>query len=98
VATSDVAAGYLILTRQRPRGERPVRVLIDDRVDLYPVQLTLDYLHLVDGDRASLAILDRYRADAVLWPAGKPLVAKLAASGRWRRVGQRDGWAVFVRV
>jgi hypothetical protein len=44
-----------------------------------------------------MAIVDRSGADVVLWPADEELDAQLAASGRWRRVGVRDGWAVWVR-
>lgn len=94
VATTDVAAGYLILRR----GEA-ANVMIDDRVDLYPVRVTKDYLRLLDGRPDALALLDRYRVETVLWETDRPLVAQLAASdGRWRRVGGRDGWAVWVRA
>jgi hypothetical protein len=91
VATTDVAAGYLILAR------RPVRVLIDDRVDLYALGVTADYIRLLDGHPAGLRILDRYDADAVLWPADGPLESQLAASNRWRRVGAAEGWVVYLR-
>lgn len=94
VATTDVAAGYLILRR----GEA-ADVMIDDRVDLYPVRVTKDYLRLLDGRPDALALLDRYRVETVLWETDRPLVAQLAASdGRWRRVGGSDGWAVWVRA
>ena len=93
VATTDIAAGYLILDR----GE-DARVLMDDRVDLHPVRLAKDYVRLLDGKPDALALLDRYGADAVLWETDTALHAQLAASGSgWRRVGVRDGWAVWVR-
>jgi hypothetical protein len=93
LATTDVAAGYLILGRGADAD-----VLIDDRVDLYPVRLTADYVRLLDGRPDALALLDRYGVDTVLWPTDRALHAQLAASdGRWRRVGVRDGWAVWVR-
>jgi hypothetical protein len=94
VATTDVAAGYLILRRGSGAS-----VLIDDRVDLYPVRVTKDYLRLLDGRPDALRVLDRYRVETVLWETDRPLHAQLAASdGRWRRVGVRDGWAVWVRA
>ena len=93
VATTDIAAGYLILER----GE-DARVLVDDRVDLHPVRLAEDYVRLLDGKPDALAILERYDPDAVLWETDTPLYAQLAASERWRRVGVRDGWAVWVRA
>lgn len=94
VATTDIAAGYLILDR----GEE-ARVLMDDRVDLHPVRLAKEYVRLLDGKPDALALLDGYGADAVLWETDTALHAQLAASGSgWRRVGVRDGWAVWVRV
>lgn len=92
VATTDVAAGYLILRR----GDE-ARVLIDDRVDLYPVRVTTEYLELLDGRPGALGVLDRYDVETVLWETDRALHAQLAASERWRRVGTRDGWAVWVR-
>ena len=92
VVTTDVAAGYLIL-----RDGDGANVFIDDRVDLHPVRTIEDYLHLLDGRPGALRILDRYDADVVLWETDRPLHAQLDASGRWRRVGARDGWAVWVR-
>ncbi|HVF33130.1 MAG TPA: hypothetical protein VM933_08845, partial [Acidimicrobiales bacterium] len=93
VATTDIAAGYLILER----GE-DARVLMDDRVDLHPVRLAKDYVRLLDGKPDALALLDRYGADAVLWETDTALHAQLAASGSgWRRVGVRDGWGAWVR-
>ena len=92
LATTDVAAGYLVLRRGAE-----ARVLIDDRVDLYPVDVTLDYLELLDGRPGALEVLDRYDVETVLWETDRALHAQLAASERWRRIGARDGWAVWVR-
>jgi hypothetical protein len=92
VVTTDVAAGYLILQRG---GQ--ANVFIDDRVDMYPVGVTNDYLKLLHGHPTSLAILDRDGADVVLWEAKRPLNALLATSDHWRRVGERDGWVVYQR-
>lgn len=93
LATTDVGAGYVILRRGAD-----AHVLIDDRVDLYPPKVTADYLRLLDGAPRSLALLDRYDVDTVLWETDRPLSAQLAASDSgWRRVGVRDGWAVWVR-
>jgi hypothetical protein len=93
VVTTDIAAGYLIL-----REGRDANVFIDDRVDLHPVRAIEDYLHLLDGRPGALRVLDRYDADVVLWETDRALSAQLAASERWRRVGVRDGWAVWVRA
>lgn len=93
LATTDVAAGYRILHE----GDR-AQVLIDDRVDLYPVAVTEDYLRLLDGRPGALEVLDAYEVGAVLWETDRALHAQLAASGRWRRVGEAEGWAVWVRT
>jgi hypothetical protein len=90
VLTTDVAAGYLLLDR---RDE----VWFDDRVDLHPVAKTKAYVRLLHGDEGAMAIVDGSGADVVLWETDEELDAQLAASGRWRRVGVRDGWAVWVR-
>lgn len=92
VLTSDVAAGYLIL-----RDGRTANVFFDDRVDMYPLAMTRDYLRLLQGDAGALDVLDRRGVDVVVWERRRPLHAQLAASGSWRRVGQRDGWLVWVR-
>ena len=94
VATTDIAAGYLILER----GE-DANVLMDDRVDLHPVAQAEDYVRLLDGKPDALTLLERYGADAVLWETDTALDAQLAASDSgWRRVGTRAGWAVWVRA
>lgn len=92
VLTTDVAAGYLIL-----RDGRSARVFFDDRVDMYPLDMTRDYLRLLQGDEGALEVLDRRGVEVVVWEVRRPLHAQLAASGGWRRVGQRDGWLVWVR-
>jgi hypothetical protein len=92
LVTTDVAAGYLILERGRQAS-----VFIDDRVDMYPTAITNDYLRLLHGHPDSLALLDRYHAEMVLWPTQRPLNALLAASDHWRRAGERNGWVVYQR-
>ncbi len=91
VATTDIAAGYLIL-----RDGADAHVLFDDRVDMYPLDVTRDYLRLLHGSPDALAILERRKVDVVVWEASEPLDAQLAASDRWRRVGIRDGWVVWL--
>lgn len=93
VATTDIAAGYLILTEGTAAD-----VLFDDRVDMYPVAVTRDYLALLRATPGALAVLDRRDVDVVLWERKRPLGARLAASEAWRRVGERDGWVVWVRA
>lgn len=92
IAQQDVVGCYYIL-----RYGRSARVFIDDRVDMYPVDVSEDYRDLLQGHPRSLRILDRHRIDAVLWEDDKPLVAILQETGDWRRAYERDDWVVFVR-
>ena len=92
VATQDVVGCYLIL-----RDGRDAQVFIDDRVDMYPLRVSKDFESLLRGRRGSLAILDRYRIDAVLWDDDLALATMLQISPDWRRAYTRRGWVVFVR-
>jgi len=91
VATTDIGGCFFELAR------RDVTVLTDDRVDMYPSQVTRDYLRLLGGKPGGLDLLDRYGADTVVWQVDSPLTVELAASDRWREIGRPGGWAVFVR-
>ena len=92
IATTDVAAGYLIL-------ERRDVVLFDDRVDMYPVDVTQDYVRLLQGRPGALELLDDHDVDVVVWPEDRALAVELgAAEDRWRPLGERDGWTVWERV
>ena len=94
VVTSDVAGGFLVL-----RDGRRANVFIDDRVDMYPVAVSKDYQALYDGRGSSLRILDRWRADTVVWEEKRPLATILAeAEDTWERASRRDGWVVYVRA
>ncbi|HEX7167534.1 MAG TPA: hypothetical protein VF230_11195 [Acidimicrobiales bacterium] len=92
VVSTDVGGGYLVLAEGAPR-----RVFVDDRYDMYPRQVIRDYLALFDGRPGAAEILDRYRADAVLWPRERELAATLADDEAWRRVFADDEWVVYVR-
>ncbi len=88
-----MVGGYSILTRGRAAD-----VFVDDRVDMYPRRVIEDSLVLVDGKPETLAVLDRYRADAVVWRHDRPLAAILAANGRWRLARRSADWVLFVRT
>lgn len=90
VATTDIGAGYLIL-----REGTDANVFFDDRVDMYPLEVTRDYLRLLDGKSDALRVLDHRKVEVVVWEQKRPLNAQLAASGEWRRAGERDGWVVW---
>jgi hypothetical protein len=93
LAAQDVIGCYLVL-----RQGRQARVFIDDRVDMYPVKVTKDYVALLHGEPDALAILDRRRVDVVLWDKELPLATILGASSDWRRVHRQGDWVVYVRT
>lgn len=74
-----------------------VPVFLDGRSDFYPQAVVADYLTMMNGGTSWKTLLDRYRIDAVLAPAGSPLSSLLAADSQWSEQA-RDGSAVlFVR-
>ena len=92
LAHQDTTGGYLILRE----GER-AQVFIDDRIDMYPVEVARDYVTLLHGQPSALEVLDRHDIDVVLWEPGRPLIAILVASPEWGHVFSEDGWMVFGR-
>mgnify|MGYP000156119587 CR=1 FL=1 len=61
LATTDVVGCWLVL-----RDGRSARVFIDDRVDMYPVEVTKDYVALLRGEARAVSVLDRHDIDVVL--------------------------------
>jgi hypothetical protein len=93
LAVQDFVGCYLIL---RDGGD--ARVFIDDRIDMYPVEMTKDYIALLHGEARSLAVLERRRIDVVLWQHDLPLATILSSTDGWRQV-RRDGeWVLFRRT
>ncbi len=85
--------GDYILYRYWPRQ----RVFVDDRYNLYPVQIVTDMITLLNGSGDWHAVLERYRIDVVVWPLQRPAVEALDREPGWSRVF-RDGQAiVYVR-
>ena len=92
LVTTDVVGGYRILLDGRDAG-----VFVDDRYDMYPEQVIQDYLVLLDGEDGWDDVLERYGADAVVWPKEEELVASMSRSSTWRRAFVEENWVVFVR-
>jgi len=91
VATQDTVGCYLILRRGRGAG-----VFIDDRYDMYPLSVSLDYVSLLRVSPGALDILDRRRVDEVLWERSLPLVAALRERG-WREAAGDRRWVLLQR-
>ncbi|MEY2566590.1 MAG: hypothetical protein QOE35_1119 [Actinomycetota bacterium] len=93
VAAQDVVGCYLIL---RQAGH--ARVFIDDRVDMYPVSVTKDYLALLHGEPRARSVLDHWNVDVVLWDRQLPLPTILRGAGGWRQVHREGDWVTFIRT
>ena len=74
-------------------------VFVDDRAEVFDAAVIGDYAEgLLDDRRPWAEVLDRYRADVVLWPADQLLARELRASSAWH-VGHRGGgWIVACRI
>jgi len=91
VATQDTVGCYLILRRGRA-----ARAFIDDRYDMYPLEVSLDYLALLRATPKAREVLDRRGVDAVLWDRSLPLVPVLQERG-WREVAGDPTWVLLQR-
>lgn len=92
VAHSDNVGCYLILRNGRGAG-----VFIDDRYDMYPLSVSLDYLTLLRANPGALEVLERRGVDAVLWDRSLPLVPVLQERG-WREVAGDRRWVLLQRA
>jgi hypothetical protein len=93
VAHEDFVGNYLELRY----GSR-ARVFVDDRYDMYPLDVSRDYRRLLGAREQSLAILDDRKVDVVLWDKDEPLTNLLRVSGRWEQVWAEGNWVVFRRM
>ncbi len=68
---------------------------IDDRFELHDPSLVADYLVLLDGAPEWESVLDRYDAEAILWPRDHVLVELATKVGEWTTVWRDDDWVVL---
>lgn len=68
---------------------------IDDRFELHDPALVDDYLALLDGAPEWSAVLERHRAEAILWPTDRVLVELATEVGPWRTVWSDGTWSVL---
>lgn len=92
MATDDRWAGYVILSWW-PRQH----VFVDDRYDMYPMDVIQDYLVLHQGREGWQEVLKRRGIEVIVWQRNRPLTALLGESRRWRLV-YRDRQAVVYRL
>ncbi|WCO69068.1 hypothetical protein PO878_10055 [Iamia majanohamensis] len=73
-------------------------VFIDDRVDMYPLEVVEDYQVLLKADPEWPEVLDRRGATSILWKADTPLGGALLASDDWEVVHRDAPWVVLEPV
>ena len=72
-------------------------VFIDDRYDMYPLDVSRDYGRLLGARPEALGVLDRRSVDVVLWEKDQPLTNLLQVSGLWEQIYAEGDWVVFRR-
>ncbi|MDQ4069327.1 MAG: hypothetical protein M3203_07640 [Actinomycetota bacterium] len=93
LAHMDFVGNYLEL-----RYGTKVPVFIDDRYDMYPLDVSRDYRRLLGAHPASLQILDDRRVSVVLWDNEEPLPNLMKVSGRWEEIHTSGDWVVLRRI
>ncbi|MFQ5558638.1 MAG: hypothetical protein ACE5GB_14180, partial [Acidimicrobiales bacterium] len=91
VVHQDFVGNYLDLRYRRPVA------WIDDRFELHPTSLVDDYVILLEAGSGWREVLDRWDADALLWPTEAALTELVTEVAGWRIVHQADGWTVACR-
>ena len=73
------------------------RVFVDGRSDFYRPEVMQDYVSMMNGGPGWKDLLDRYKIDVALTPAGAPLSSLLAEDKNWMRRDHDADADVFVR-
>lgn len=74
-----------------------VPVFLDDRYDMYPLEVMRDYLRVHRVQDGWQDVLDRYRVDVVLWASTEPAHAAIAGDPDWRVVRDDGTWFIACR-
>ena len=93
VVHQDFVGNYLEL-----RFGRKVKVFIDDRYDMFPIEIPRDYRRLLGGNPQWQSILQTRNIDVVLWEKDLPLTQLLKASGQWLEIFTEGDWVVLRRL
>ncbi|HVE94367.1 MAG TPA: hypothetical protein VNB24_05555 [Acidimicrobiales bacterium] len=92
VLARDTVGNFLELRRGRAAN-----VFIDDRVDMYPLDVSRDYAKLLRGEDLA-KVLDKWQIDTVLWEVDDPFVDRLTAAVEWPGSYRNDDWVVLMRT
>jgi hypothetical protein len=90
-----IAPDYVGNLRGAQAGE-DARAFIDDRVDMYPVDVVMDYKALLFTEPDWSEVLDSYEPTAVLWKDDQPLAYALSQDPDWELVHEDSPWVVYV--
>ncbi|MFB4312831.1 hypothetical protein [Actinomadura sp. 21ATH] len=90
--TSDRWAGYVIHAHW-PRQ----RVFIDDRYDMYPMEVVRDHRRMMNAEAGWDAALRRWRIEVALLPRAAPLARRLGTTTDWRVIDENSQAFIFVR-
>jgi hypothetical protein len=94
ILTQDYVGDY----RELVEGTRFTSgVFIDDRFDMYPEQVSLDYDVILSAKPPALAVLRKWNIDTVMWGRAAGLPDLLRLAGGWRTVYTDKNWEVLVR-
>ena len=94
VISRDVVGNYL----EFAYGPEEARVFIDDRVDMFPIEVVRWYVGLIDVAGDYGRIVEEADPTAVLWDAESPFGTWLTESPQWDVVFKDDTWIVAVPV
>jgi len=90
-ASPDFAGNYL----EALFGAKEL-AFIDDRYDMFPDELSDDYVSLLRARSDWAEVLERRGIEAVIWEENSPLGSVLRESPRWRIAYADDRWLVAV--
>ncbi len=94
IAAPESAGNYLELAYGTDAN-----VFYDDRFDMYPEQVSRDYVTLVRAGNEWAEVLDRHGIDVVVWPADGALVTVLRASSSWSvQRAQDPNWVIAIPI
>jgi hypothetical protein len=73
-------------------------VFLDDRYDMFPVEVVDDYMLVARAEPGWDAILAKHDVEAVIWDKSRPLVQLMRQSGDWRVIHTDRTWVTLVRA
>ncbi|MBK6856646.1 MAG: hypothetical protein IPG97_08900 [Microthrixaceae bacterium] len=90
VISRDVVGNYM----EFAYGPDEARVFIDDRVDMFPIEVVRWYVGLIDVNGNYQQILEESRPTAVLWDSDSRFGEWLAESPDWQIAFEDETWVV----